>query len=148
MICATNLRSRYNYFWWQLWYVLPILVPRNKYFWWQLWYVLPILDLWYGATNLRSSNCVAGEGVVGHPLLAEEHKQLKMEIDVIAFEETYVYLIHVPMIHPGMFLQSFKVHGHILLNHFHNLHASIGGCSGCYFNTENCLKNLWTDSYR
>ena len=37
------------------------------------------------------------------------------------------------MIHPCMFLQRFKVHGHILLNHLHNLHdASIDGCFVCY----------------
>ena len=35
------------------------------------------------------------------------------------------YLIHVPIIHPGVFLQGFKVHGHILVNHFHNLHNNI-----------------------
>ena len=35
-----------------------------------------------GATNPGSSDCVAWKGVICYPLLAEEHEELKMQIDI------------------------------------------------------------------
>ena len=78
--------------------------------------ILPILD---PATVLH------GKELFVTPCWLKNMKSWRSMSRILTNCFNQAYLVHVPIIHPCVFLQGFKVHRHILVNHFHNLQTNI-----------------------